>query len=461
LTAAFPFQLYRSGETCPFLVNVSDGTVSEAVDLYAVVTYADAEGKRQVRYATSDGKLSERLVRFRAAAQLSEGQGPGGTVRQPSFAGGTMHDVSWWLYALPAGASVADQGELARASLCQPMPTRTRVVSQAYSRPWERFAFLQSMHLKGGARLHAEVSADGRGFRPVIGPDVPADFWQLPGPKLVLIAGLGCSARAWVGNVHTFLLEGRADSRRRGILCYPKLIKHYRHILFFEYPSAGDLAGDEIAGRLRAVMQGARPEDRIDMIGHSMGGVVARHFIEIDGGHRVVDNAVFLESPLNGVSNGVRDGLAGMLPTAVLNGALGAVSPLSKMLRGSPYCERLNAPWRRGEAPRSPTGFGACRYYCVAAGVHGSGRDPRRAAGWFDDQSEAFPTEIQASSALWLPLGGGPVGELDPTGEHELLIVSPSRERDRYIQHVSFIFFMADDARNGTARWLVSRLWRK
>jgi hypothetical protein len=111
------------------------------------------------------------------------------------------------------------------------------------------------------------------------------------------------------------------------------------------------------------------------------------------------------------------------------------------------------------DPPRSATGFGACRYYCVAAGVYGSGRDPKRAAGWFDQQSDAFPDEIKATSALWLPLGKGPVGELDPTGQHELLLTSSSRALDRYIWHISFIFHMADDERNGAARWLRSRLW--
>jgi len=181
--------------------------------------------------------------------------------------------------------------------------------------------------------------------------------------------------------------------------------------------------------------------------------------VEAEGGHQVIDRAVFMQTPLNGLSNTMHDELAGLLPTTLLNGTLAAVSPLSKMLRGSPYYERLNAPWLRHDPLASANGFGTCRYYCVAAGVYGSGRDPRRTEGWFDNQSDAFPTEIKATSALWFPLGGGGFGELDPTGEHELLLTSPSTERNRYLQHVSYIFYLADDERNGTARWLRTRLW--
>lgn len=79
--------------------------------------------------------------------------------------------------------------------------------------------------------------------------------------------------------------------------------------------------------------------------------------------------------------------------------------------------------------------------------------------GPFSVKSDAFPTEITATTALWLPLGGGGPGELDPTGEHEVLLVSTSPEQDAYLRHASFVFHMADDHRNGAARWLAERLW--
>jgi len=459
LSVSFPFQLYRSGEAAPVLCNLTEALGADKVDLYAVVTYAGPDGARALRFADSDGQLSKRPVRYRKAATLAVGQTPLGYLRQPVITAGISLRVSWWLYALPAGTEARTVADLARGSLNQMRPASTAVASHSWSHPWEQFALLQSTSLLGGMRLRAEISAEGRRFRCVVGPSIPQRFWQLPGPKLILVAGLGCGARAWAGNAGMLVLQGQTDPRRRGILCYPELLKHYRHVAVFEYPSAGALDGPEIAGRLLAALRHARPADRIDMIGHSMGGVVVRHFIEANGGHQVIDNAVFLQTPLNGLSNGLHSGLAGFLPSRVLDNALGAVSPLNKMLRGSAYYQRLNTPWLRGAPPTSTTGFGACRYYCVAAGVHGSGRDPRHATGWFDYQSDAFPTEIKATSALWLPLGGGQTGTLDSTGTHELLLTSPARDQDRYIEHVSFIFYMADDTRNGTARWLRQRLW--
>ncbi len=459
LSLAFPFQLYRSGETSPCLYGLAKPGLPQPVDLYAVVTYPDSAGNRVVLYAGLDGKLGDRLAPYRQNLRLAAGQAPLAELPQPAFATDAIHAVTWWLYALPAGSRPADVGELARKSLNQMVPARTLVVSQPYSRPWEKFAFLQSTTLTGGIRLWAEVSDEGKHFRWVVDDSTLEGFWRLPGPKLVLIPGLGCGARAWVEDPHSLILEGKVSSRSDGILAAAELMKHYRYVALAEYPSAGALDGPEIAGRIKEAFRHARPEDRIDLIGHSMGGLVVRQFVERDGGHRVIDRAVMMESPLNGLSNGIHDELANFLPTNLLNGTLAAVSPLSKMLRGSPYYDQLNGPWLRHDPLASAAGFGTCRYYCIAAGVHGSGTDPRRADGWFDQQSDAFPTEIKATSALWLPLGGGGFGELDSTGQHELLLVSPSPERDRYIWHVSFIFHMADDARNGSARWLTARLW--
>ena len=459
LSVSFPFQLYRSGEHSACLYDLRTGLGDDPVDLCAVVTFTDDSGARAIRFAGPDGTLAEQPVRYREAVSLTAGQSSLGDLRQPVFSKDTVHPVSWWLYALPAGSDVESLARIAARSLNQVVPTRTLVAAQAFSRPWERFGFLQSLHLAGGMRLRAEISEEGRRFRCAVGPLVPTDFWALPGAKLILVAGLGCGARAWVGDTGLFVHKGQVDYRRRGILCDPELTRHYRHVAVFEYPSSGDLGGPEIADALKAVMRDARPEDRIDMLGHSMGGVVVRHFVEAEGGHRVVDNAVLLQSPLDGLSNGVHTGLANLMPGSVLDGALGKVSPLSKMLRGSAYLERLNAPWRRNLPPTSPTGYGTCRYYCIAAGVHGSGADRTRAAGWFDRQSDAFPTEIRATSALWLPLGGGSVGEIDPTGVHELLLVSPAPDQDRFTEHVSFIFHMADEERNGASRWLRERLW--
>lgn len=457
LYATFPFQIYRSAARSAVFANLRGGGFAVPVDLYATVR-AVAGG--ETFFAAPDGRLEEAPVPFRRKLVWEEGgQRPLGYLVQPVFETGQEHVVEWRFHAVPAGSPVESPGALARLNLVRSPPAALFVASRPFSRPWERFAFLRAHLAEGGISMYAEVLDEGRQFAGYAGPDAAERLWQLPGPKLILVAGLGCDARIWVRDFERFAAEGRVDPARHELLSYAPLLRQYRYVAFFEYRSAGALDGPEILGRLTEAMRGARPEDRIDMVGHSMGGMVVRCFVELAEGHRVVDHAVLLQAPLNGVNPAPYQGLARVLPAPFLAETLGSVSPLSSMLAGSSFYRRLNGPWERGEPPTSPTGYGTCRYFCVAAGVHGSGSDPGSTADWFDRQSVAMPTDITARSALWLPLGGGEPGELDPTGWHEVLLVSDSPAHDRYIEHISYVFHMGNEERNGSARWLLSRLW--
>jgi pimeloyl-ACP methyl ester carboxylesterase len=455
---AFPFQFTRSGERTAGLVNVRHGRPDGLVDLYAVVEAPFAEGESAVRYADPAGTLTEALVPCRTNHQLSPQPIPI-KLTQPVISWGRAHQVTWSLVAIPAGRTPGSFEELAAINLARAVPRKVTVTSAPCSHPWERFALLQAMGITGGIHFFAEVLDEGRSFNGYAGDDAPQRLWQLPGPKLVLIAGLGCSGRAWMGDHQQFIVDGRMPPWHQGLLTYEPLLRNYRWVAFFDYPSAGALDGPAILGRLCEAMHGASPEDRIDLIGHSMGGMVARCFIELGGGHRVVDNAVFLQTPLNGVHNRLHQRLSALAPAATVDVVLNNLSPLARLLRGSELLKKLNEPWRRGDPPVSPTGFAGCRYFSVAAGIFGSGRDPHSTAGWYDFQSDAFPTEIAAANALWLPLGGGGLGELDPTGAHEVLLVSASPEQDAYLRHASFVFHMADDGNNGAGSWLTERLW--
>ncbi len=458
LSVAFPFQFCRSGEQTAGLVSIRHGRLDGPVDLYAIATFPLQEGQSVVRCADASGTLTETPVPCRTVQQPSRGQ-MAIKLNQPAIPWGRVHQVAWSVVAVRAGSKPGDFDELAKMNLARSKPYELAIASTPHSHPWSRFSMTQSMGIAGGIGFFAEVCDEGRRFACHAGADAAERLWQKPGPKLILIAGLGCSGRAWVGDPQQFVVEGRMPPQHQGLLACQSLVRNYRWVAFFEYPSANAVDGAAILGKLCEAMRQAQPDDRIDMVGHSMGGLVTRCFVELGNGHRVVDNAVFLQTPLNGVSNGLHQQLTALAPAAAMDGLLNRLSPLARLLRGSELFKRLNEPWLRNEPPVSPGGFAGCRYLSVAAGVFGSGQDPRSAAGWYDFQSEALPTEITAATALWLPLGGGGPGELDPTGEHEVLLVSRSPEQDPYLRHASFVFHMADDRHNGAGRWLADRLW--
>ena len=95
----------------------------------------------------------------------------------------------------------------------------------------------------------------------------------------------------WIHNRSAFLGIGRV-LRRHGL----------RHIHVFDYdPVVYDLP--EVAGMLAAEVERVRSitgAEKVMIVGHSMGGVVARYYVQLLGGEKVVDTVISLGSPHRG-----------------------------------------------------------------------------------------------------------------------------------------------------------------
>lgn len=78
-----------------------------------------------------------------------------------------------------------------------------------------------------------------------------------------------------------------------------------------------------IAGRLAALVDRIPPGTRITVVGHSLGGVVARWYVQEMGGHRRVARTISLASPFGGVD----------VPQLLVGADLHAQSELLKRLR--------------------------------------------------------------------------------------------------------------------------------
>jgi len=89
---------------------------------------------------------------------------------------------------------------------------------------------------------------------------------------------------------------------------------------------------ERVANRVDELRQ-QRGIDRIDLVGHSMGGIIARNYLQIRGGAKKVRNCVLLGAPNNGSK---------MVPFAVTTLA-------QNLMPGSPFLNNLNAaPWPEG-----------------------------------------------------------------------------------------------------------------
>ncbi|HEX6254805.1 MAG TPA: alpha/beta fold hydrolase [Euzebyales bacterium] len=115
--------------------------------------------------------------------------------------------------------------------------------------------------------------------------DVPEA--SVPRRPVILVHG-------WVHNRSAFLLMQRA-LRRAGL----------GPVHTFEYPSvSSDL--NQVARHLAAVVEGAVDHASAGtcvLVGHSMGGLVARQYVQELGGHRFVDTVVTMGTPHRGTYN--------------------------------------------------------------------------------------------------------------------------------------------------------------
>ncbi len=121
-------------------------------------------------------------------------------------------------------------------------------------------------------------------FTPPPGAEVAVADHDTAGMPIILVHG-------YVHNRSAFLGMSRA-LRKRG----------FRHIHAFDYnPLAYDIP--EIAGMLAAEVErvlAVSGADRCMLVGHSMGGVIARYYVQQLGGHDLVDTVITLGAPHRG-----------------------------------------------------------------------------------------------------------------------------------------------------------------
>jgi triacylglycerol lipase len=150
------------------------------------------------------------------------------------------------------------------------------------------------------------------------------------GPPLVLVHGLWDSPRLFRR------LQERLDGRRA-----PLLIPHLPHGL-------GVRRLEELAAQLGGHIESAFGRDEpIDLLGFSMGGVIARTWIQLLGGARRTRRFVSVGSPQQGTW------LAQPWPARPL-------ASIADMKMGSALLQRLNAD------PRPLLPIDCCSFYCPA-----------------------------------------------------------------------------------------------
>lgn len=153
---------------------------------------------------------------------------------------------------------------------------------------------------------------------------------MLPGPPLVLVHGLWDSPRQFRH------LERALDGRRQ-----PLLLPHLPHAL-------GASPIEALAHRLGSRIEAAfGPDAAIDLLGFSMGGVIARTWIQLLGGHHRTRRFLSVGSPQQGSLTALP------WPRRLLAG-------IADMKPGSPLLQRLNGDLRTLET------IACSSYYCAA-----------------------------------------------------------------------------------------------
>jgi len=99
----------------------------------------------------------------------------------------------------------------------------------------------------------------------------------------------------------------------------------HRRQLAFDYRSAGSI--ERLALQLKRALDAGVGGGRIDLVAHSMGGLVARAYLQLLGGARRVDRLITLGTPHHGTH------AATFIPSALVR----------QLLPGSPFLRQLNA----------------------------------------------------------------------------------------------------------------------
>jgi hypothetical protein len=198
---------------------------------------------------------------------------------------------------------------------------------------------------------HAALAVARRRSGEGTGPGVTAALreWALAvGASALRPAGfLGLPGGAATGPRPVILVHGYAMNRANFLLLARRLAKAgLGPLVGFEYWTLGKTASAaKKLGELVAQVRARTGAATVDIVGHSMGGVVGRYYVALGGGDGVVANLVTLGSPHAGTEAS----------------AVGIGRPIRELLDGSTLLTRLaTAPppqqtrvtviWSRGDA---------------------------------------------------------------------------------------------------------------
>ncbi|MGW2016168.1 esterase/lipase family protein [Streptomyces sp. NPDC001927] len=101
------------------------------------------------------------------------------------------------------------------------------------------------------------------------------------------------------------LLHGFADNRSVFVLLRRSLVRHGRHpVESFNYsPLTNDLrVAAELLGRHVEELCARTGHHEVDIVGHSLGGLIARHYVQRQGGDARVRTLVMLGTPHSGTT---------------------------------------------------------------------------------------------------------------------------------------------------------------
>ena len=162
----------------------------------------------------------------------------------------------------------------------------------------------------------------------------PAGFWPLPGARVR-------------GPRPVIVLHGYAMNRANFLpLAYRLARAGLGPIYGFEYWTLGRVAaGARRLGWFVDEVRAATGADTVDVIGHSMGGVVGRYYVAFAGGDGVVANLVTLGSPHAGTglaAAGIGHPARELVLGSKLLARLGAAPP--------PARTRMTVVWSRADA---------------------------------------------------------------------------------------------------------------
>lgn len=191
---------------------------------------------------------------------------------------------------------------------------------------------------------------------PMIGADGSVTYDDDPasvGRAVARARNIAVLVHGIIGDTRGMVLGGL-----RGDANGPGLAGRYDLVLAVDYESISstvDQTSSQLLAKLRAA--GVSPERRVDVVAHSMGGLVTRWMVEVLDGAAVVRRVIILGTPNNGspwprvqdaawtlLTFGLNKVAAMAWPAAVFSGLLGAVERVDNALDDMvPNSDRLRA----------------------------------------------------------------------------------------------------------------------